>query len=154
MELRGWASYCQVESLFDDRQLLRTARSWPSASSILVSRRERKALRHGSDSGLTAEMFRGWFSGLNMLKLILFQSKSNDNAQQHYLHPQNSKMQYRKWNCIRNLPTHYSIYYINHSKVVYITNHTTLTLGHWKFAVRYIPRLSPLARDISTANFL
>ena len=71
------ASYCQVESLFYDCQLPRTARSWPSAGSISVSRRERKALRlrHGSDSGLTAEMFRGWFSGLSMLKLILFQPK-------------------------------------------------------------------------------
>ena len=71
------ASYCQVESLFYDRQLSRTARSWPSAGSISVSRHERKALRlrHGSDSGLTAEMFRGWFSGLSMLKLILFQPK-------------------------------------------------------------------------------
>ena len=37
--------------------------SWPSAGSklILVSRRERKGLRHGCDSALTAEMFRGWF---------------------------------------------------------------------------------------------
>ena len=30
---------------------------------------------------------------------------------------------------------------MNHSKVVYITNHTTFDLGHWKFAVRYTPRL-------------
>ena len=115
--------------------------SWPSAGSILVSRRERKALRHGYDSALTAEMFRGWFSGLSMLKLILFQSKSNNNAQRHYYHPQNSKMQYRKRNRLHNLPTHYSIYYTNHSKVVYIMNHTTLDLGHWKFAFRYTPRL-------------
>ena len=26
-------------------------------------------------------------------------------------------------------------------KVVYIANHTTLDLGHWKFAVRYTPHL-------------
>ena len=115
--------------------------SWPSAGSILVSRCERKALRHGSDSALTAEMFWGWFSGLSMLKLILFQSKSNNNAQRHYYHPQNSKMQYRKWNRLCNLPMQYGMYYMNHSKVVYITNHTTLDLSHWKFAVRYTPRL-------------
>ena len=35
----------------------------------------------------------------------------------------------------------YSIYYMNHGKVVYIANHTTLDLGHRKFAVRYTPRL-------------
>ena len=37
-----------------------------------------KALRHGSDSALTAEMFWGWFSGLSILKL---QSKSSSNEQ-------------------------------------------------------------------------
>ena len=31
--------------------------------------------------------------------------------------------------------THYSIYYMNHSRVVYIRNHTILDLGHQKFAV-------------------
>ena len=43
-------------------------------------------------------------------------------------------------NCLHNLPVNYSIYYINHSKVVYITPHTTLDLGHRKFSVRYTPR--------------
>ena len=52
---------------------------------------------------------------------------------------QNSKMQYRKRNRLRNLPAQYSIYYMNHGKVVYIANHTTLDLGHRKFAVRYTP---------------
>ena len=65
VELRGWVSYYQLESLFYDGQLPRTAKcplaSWQSAGSILVSRREQKAFRHGSDSALTAEMFRGWF---------------------------------------------------------------------------------------------
>ena len=55
--------------------------SWLSAGSILISRCEQKALCHGADSALTAEMFQGWFSGLSMLKLILFQSKINSNAQ-------------------------------------------------------------------------
>ena len=50
----------------------------------------------------------------------------------------NSKMQYQKWYHLRNLPTLYSIYYMNHGEVVYIVNHTTLDLGHRKFAVRYI----------------
>ena len=33
----------------------------------------------------------------------------------------------------------YSIYYMNHGKVVYITNHTTVDLHHQKFAVGYTP---------------
>ena len=48
-------------------------------------------------------------------------------------------MQYWKRNCLRNLPTQYGIYYLNHGKVVYIANHVTLNLGHWKSAVD-IPR--------------
>ena len=48
---------------------------------------------------------------------------------------QSSKMQCRKWNHLHNLPALYSIYYMSHAKVVYIANHTTLDLGHQKFAV-------------------
>ena len=72
-------SYCQVESLFYDRQLPRTARSWPSASSISVSRRERKALRlrHGSDSGMTAEMFRGRGLGTKLIQVDESASEGN-----------------------------------------------------------------------------
>ena len=82
VELGCWAFYCQLESLFHGCQLPRVARqqascpsaSWPSARSILVSsRHEQKALRHGSDSALTAEMFWWSFGGLSVLKLILFQ---------------------------------------------------------------------------------
>ena len=51
---------------------------------VASCRHERKVFRHDSDSALTAEMFRGWFSGLSILKLILFQSKGNDDAQRHY----------------------------------------------------------------------
>ena len=82
----AWALYCQLESLFHDCQLPRVARyveascpsaSWPSASSILISSwHEQKALCHGSDSALTAEMFRGSFAGLSILKLILFSRKA------------------------------------------------------------------------------
>ena len=35
---------------------------------------------------------------------------------------------------------------MNHSKVVYITNRTTLDLGHRKFAVRYCSRYTPRLR--------
>ena len=83
----AWALYCQLKSLFHDCQLPRVARyveascplaSWLSASCILVaSRHEQKALRHGSDSALTAEMFRGSFAGLSILKLILFSRKAS-----------------------------------------------------------------------------
>ena len=48
-------------------------------------------------------------------------------------------MQYRKSNCLCNPPAQYSIYYMNHGKVVYIANQTTLDLGHRKFAVKYTP---------------
>ena len=39
------------------------------------SRHEREPLCHGSDSALTAEMFRGSFGGLSVLKLIPFSSQ-------------------------------------------------------------------------------
>ena len=50
---------------------------------MVSSRRGRKAFHHRSDSASTPEMFRGSFSGLSVLKFILFQSKSSSNAQQH-----------------------------------------------------------------------
>ena len=40
-----------------------------------TARHKRKPLHHGSDSGLTAEMFQGLFGGLSILKLVLLQSK-------------------------------------------------------------------------------
>ena len=111
------------------------------------SRHERKAFRHGSDSALTAEMFRGSSGGLSVLKLILFQSKSSSNTQRHYsLVDSKFKNAIPETESLTQPPVQYSIYYMNHGKVVYIANHTTLDLGHRKFAVRYT--------YISTANFL
>jgi len=64
----------------------RTERVW--LARLVSSRHERKALRYGSNSALTAEMFRGWFSRLSILKLILFQSKSNSSTRHYqYMYP-------------------------------------------------------------------
>ena len=52
---------------------------------------------------------------------------------------QNSKMQYQKQNRLRNPPTQYSIYYMNHN--MYIANHTTLDHSDWNFEARYTPHL-------------
>ena len=107
-ELKGWrptarSNHCFMIASFRER--LGHGRRY----SISVSRRERKALRlrHGSDSGLTAEMFRVWFSGLSMLKLILFQPKPT--TTHYYSTLKIQKWQYRKRNRLRNLPTHYTI---------------------------------------------
>ena len=52
-------------------------------SILALSRHGRKAFRQRSNSASIPEMFRGSFSGLSILKFILFQSKSSSNAQPH-----------------------------------------------------------------------
>ena len=53
-------------------------------------------------------------------------------------------------NCLHNPPMHYSIYYMNHSKEVYMADHTTLNLGYRTLQLD-IPML--LARCMSIVNF-
>ena len=43
---------------------------------------------------------------------------------------------------------------MNHGKEVYIANHTTLDLGHWKFGVRYTLRLQLGAYLLQTSSDL
>ena len=88
---------------------------------MVSSRHEQRALCHGSDSVMFWGSFGGLSSSFSSQKAV---ATHNDTIASLI---QKSKMQYRKQNCLRNLSTQYSIYYMNHGKVVYITNILPLT---------------------------
>ena len=63
-----------------------------------------------------------------------------------------NKMQLAKCDIMVGFPISSHIYHMNHGHYGVYSKHTTLVLGHWKFAVD--KPLSLGARGLSMANFL